>query len=279
MAFETVLNKYKGLAFTIALRIVDSREDAEEVVQDAFFKVFRFIGQYKGESKFTSWLYKIVYNTSLTKIKKKKLPTSELLPEQEDEMVALSENDALINLTSNDRDKYLREAINKLSKEDALVVTLYYLAENTIPEISEITGWQNSAIKVKLHRHPRRRQVNRQPPHPPPATLGKSPPPARPPASAGSECQPRCDRRALASVPPPPGGAPALRARKARRLTRKAGAGEERDPKARYYGSRSRRGGRRPQRTRSASWQGPIAAPHVCRPNVGSLAAARFGPG
>lgn len=152
IAFETVLNKYKGLAFTIALRIVDSREDAEEVVQDAFFKVFRFIGQYKGESKFTSWLYKIVYNTSLTKIKKKKLPTSELLPEQEEETVALSENDALINLTSNDRDKYLREAINKLSKEDALVVTLYYLAENSIPEISEITGWQNSAIKVKLHR-------------------------------------------------------------------------------------------------------------------------------
>ena len=47
MAFETVLNQYKGLAFTVALRIVDSREDAEEVVQDAFFKVFRFIGQYK----------------------------------------------------------------------------------------------------------------------------------------------------------------------------------------------------------------------------------------
>ena len=41
---------------------------------------------------------------------------------------------------------------NKLSKEDSLVVTLYYLAENSIPEISEITGWKNSAIKVKLHR-------------------------------------------------------------------------------------------------------------------------------
>ncbi len=152
MAFETVINKYTGLAFTVALRIVDSREDAEEVVQDSFFKVFRFINQYNGESKFSSWLYKIVYNTSLTKIKKKKLPTSELSYELEAEPMALSENEAWINLTRNDREKYLKEAIDKLSKEDSLVVTLYYLAENSIPEISEITGWQNSAIKVKLHR-------------------------------------------------------------------------------------------------------------------------------
>ncbi len=152
MAFETVINKYTGLAFTVALRIVDSREDAEEVVQDAFFKVFRFINQYKGESKFTSWLYKIVYNTSLTKIKKKKIPTSELPNELEVEPMAISESETWISLTRNDREKYLKEAINKLSKEDSLVVTLYYLAENSIPEISEITGWQNSAIKVKLHR-------------------------------------------------------------------------------------------------------------------------------
>jgi len=152
MAFETVINKYKGLAFTVAMRIVDSREDAEEVVQDAFFKVFRFINQYKGESRFSSWLYKIVYNTSLTKIKKKKLPTSELSNELEEGTMALSENEAWINIERSDREKYLKEAIDKLSKEDSLVVTLFYLAENSIPEIGEITGWQNSAIKVKLHR-------------------------------------------------------------------------------------------------------------------------------
>jgi len=152
VAFEYLINKYKGLAFTVALRIVDSREDAEEVVQDAFFKVFRFINQYKDDSKFTSWLYKIVYNTSLTKIKKKKLPTSELSNELEEEATALSESEAWVSLARNDREKYLKEAIDKLSKEDSLVVTLYYLAENSIPEISEITGWKNSAIKVKLHR-------------------------------------------------------------------------------------------------------------------------------
>ena len=67
-SFGYVIEKYQTLALNIALPFVKNGEDAEEIVQDAFVKVYRFIRQYNGESRFSSWLYKIVYNTALTKL-------------------------------------------------------------------------------------------------------------------------------------------------------------------------------------------------------------------
>ena len=62
-----LVDRYKDLAFTIAFRILGKREDAEEVVQDAFVKAFQNLSSFRQKAKFSTWLYRIVYNTAISK--------------------------------------------------------------------------------------------------------------------------------------------------------------------------------------------------------------------
>lgn len=152
-AFGYIVKKYQQLAFNIALSIVKNTEDAEEVVQDSFVKIYRFLGQYTGESRFSSWLYKIVYNTSLTKAKtnakillKKGEIANEIKSEKNYEDPSGYLEDRLF------KEELITEALEKLNESDRLLVTLYYYGEKTLPEISEITSWKISKCKVKLMR-------------------------------------------------------------------------------------------------------------------------------
>jgi len=70
--FSFFVSKYKNLAFSIAVRILENEQDAEEVVQDAFLAAFRSIRSFKGNSKFSSWLYRIVVNHSFNRLKKRR---------------------------------------------------------------------------------------------------------------------------------------------------------------------------------------------------------------
>src|SRR6476620_5181411 len=75
---EYLVSAYKNLAYTIAIRIVLNREDAEEVVQDAFMKAFASLSKFKKASKFSTWLYRIVYNTALTSKASKRISAVDL---------------------------------------------------------------------------------------------------------------------------------------------------------------------------------------------------------
>ncbi|WP_461790427.1 RNA polymerase sigma factor [Pedobacter sp.] len=146
---EYLVNAYRDMAYTIAVRIVGSHEDAEEVVQDSFLKAFKYLDQFKRASKFSTWLYRIIYNTALTKIGNKNNVTFEL--EDDNEYVSDGES-ALQRLTNSDRKKYLGMAIEKLKKEDQLIITLHYIADKSIAEITEIMDMKSSAIKMRLLR-------------------------------------------------------------------------------------------------------------------------------
>lgn len=152
-AFRELVDRFKSIAFMHAIRILRNREDAEEVVQDAFIKVFRSIGQFKEEAKFSTWFYRIVYNTSLTKLGKRKMNMISLDEEQENELFLYSETGKEWNqLQKQDREKYINIAISYLSTEDTIILSLYYVSENTLEEISVIVGCSKSAAKVRLHR-------------------------------------------------------------------------------------------------------------------------------
>ena len=77
-AFGELVERYQAFVFTIALRIVKVREEAEEVAQDAFIKAFQSITSYRGESKFSSWLYSIAYRKALDAIRKNKKKSREV---------------------------------------------------------------------------------------------------------------------------------------------------------------------------------------------------------
>jgi len=152
-AFRLIIREYKSQAYSIAFRIMRNAEDAEEVVQDSFLRAYKKIHQFKGDSKFASWFLKIVYNQSLTKVKKKRIDTLEINEEIDTYDRQNNFNlDGWNMIMQEEKEKYVRQALNKLPDDDALVLSLYYLSGNSIPEICEITGWTLSNAKVKLHR-------------------------------------------------------------------------------------------------------------------------------
>ncbi|WP_142683981.1 RNA polymerase sigma factor [Chitinophaga polysaccharea] len=147
-----LVNTYKDFSFTIAMSVVANNEDAEEVVQDAFLKAFASLDKFRQASKFSTWLYRIVYNTALTKLKSRRMPTISMDQSPVAEEDATTENQGWDLLKDTERKKYIALALGRLSAEDRLVLTLHYIEEKNITEIGEILGAGKSAIKMRLLR-------------------------------------------------------------------------------------------------------------------------------
>ena len=151
-AFAYLIDKYKDMVFTLAFRIVKSREDAEEVAQDSFLKAYQKLDSFKGESKFSTWLYSIVYRSSLTKIRKKKLDTTDIDSFVLDNHTEDHDFPQIEAIKNGEQEKYVKKAIENLGEKDALLITLFYLHNNSIEEIQEITDMSQSNVKVTLFR-------------------------------------------------------------------------------------------------------------------------------
>lgn len=151
-AFAYLINKYKDMVYTIAIKIVKSHEDAEEVAQDSFLKAYEKLDSFKGNSKFSTWLYTIVYRNAITKIRKKKVATSDIDEYVMDNYSEGHEFPQLEAIKNGEQQKYVREAIDRLPEKDALLITLFYMNESSVEEIEQITNLTQSNIKVKLFR-------------------------------------------------------------------------------------------------------------------------------
>ncbi len=150
--FSWFVDRYKGMAFSIAYRIVNSREDAEEIVQDAFLKAFKSLGKFRQGSKFSTWFYRIVVNTALTKTRSA-MPRPDSFDEGVvEDLLVENVDSAYHNLDTAERKAVVNDAMDRLSVEDRLLLTLYYLNENSIGEITEITGIARENVKMKLYR-------------------------------------------------------------------------------------------------------------------------------
>jgi RNA polymerase sigma factor (sigma-70 family) len=152
-AFAGLINKHKTMAYNIAYRITRNREDAEEVAQDAFVKVYHNLQQFRGESKFTTWLYKVIYNLGLSKIRKKSLSFASI--DDENFYEEGQSDDAFLDadkLTVRDRKLFVNKALDNLDESESLLITLYYMNDLPVEEISDITGLSESNVKVKLFR-------------------------------------------------------------------------------------------------------------------------------
>jgi RNA polymerase sigma factor (sigma-70 family) len=151
-AYASLVDKHKDLVFSIALKILNNREDAEEVAQDVFVKAYQSLKSFERKSKFSTWLYRIVYNAAISRTRKKKM-----------EFVAMDETlirnyteteitERVDHLDENDQRVLMEKALRRLPEEDHLLVTLFYHADNSVDEISYITGLSASNVKVRLHR-------------------------------------------------------------------------------------------------------------------------------
>jgi RNA polymerase sigma factor (sigma-70 family) len=150
-AFSQLVDKHKRMAYTLALRVVNNPEDAEEIAQDAFIKAYQSLSDFKGESKFSTWLYKIVFHVSISRLRKKQLNTVSM----DDDLrnFDVSETDHMLTrLTIEEQNNLVRTAIDKLPEDERAMITLYYLNDNSVKEITGVTGDSESNVKIKLFR-------------------------------------------------------------------------------------------------------------------------------
>lgn len=152
-AYAGLVNRYQNYVFTLALRFTKNREDAEEVSQDIFIKAYRALADFRGASKFSTWLYTIVNTTCITFLRKKRLEVQSLDNEKVFEVADNQDSGMRANLVEQkSRLAMVNQAIKMLSRDDAEVVTLFYKGEQTLEEIAQILGIEANTVKVRLHR-------------------------------------------------------------------------------------------------------------------------------
>jgi len=151
-AFAKLVNKHKQTAFNLAFRITHNREDAEEVVQDAFVNVYRNLTDFEYKSKFTTWLFRIVYNLSVSKTRRKQIVQQTIDENIADNYFIESTRSDYSLLHDNERKFYVEKVMDVLDSGDQTILTLYYQEDCPIDEIAEITGNSVSNVKVKLFR-------------------------------------------------------------------------------------------------------------------------------
>ncbi|GAA4327643.1 sigma-70 family RNA polymerase sigma factor [Flaviaesturariibacter amylovorans] len=152
-AYAGLVERYQGFVFTVVLRYVKSREDAEEVAQDVFVKAYRSLADFKGASKFSTWLYTVATTSALTWLRKKRVDTQSL----DDEAVyARADNlDGGMRadtVEQKSRAGMVNAAIRLLAPDDAQILTLFYKGEQSLDEIASVMGITANNAKVKLHR-------------------------------------------------------------------------------------------------------------------------------
>ena len=134
--YAELVTRYQNYVFTLTLRLIKSREDAEEVAQDVFVKAYRSLADFRGESKFSTWLYTIVNTTSITFLRKKKLLIHSLDDERTFEVADRRDSGLRADqVEKKSRVAMVNNAIALLSPDDAEVITLFYKAEQSLEEI------------------------------------------------------------------------------------------------------------------------------------------------
>lgn len=152
-AYAVLVDRYRSYVFTIVLRYIKGREDAEEVAQDIFVKSYRSLSSFKGDSKFSTWLYTITTTTCITFLRKKKLEVHSLDGDKVFEVADSMDSGMRANqIEQKSRVQMVNEAIAMLGPDDAQVLTLFYKGEQSLEEIAKIMGKEPNTVKVQLHR-------------------------------------------------------------------------------------------------------------------------------
>ena len=151
-SFNVIVDRYKDLVFTLALRILKHREEAEEASQDTFIKVFRSLNRFKGDSKLSTWIYKVAYFTCLDRLKKQKREQHIVAIDEFTEHQVKTIDNALDMMEKEERKEAIQDCLQLLPSNDVALLTLFYFEELSLEEIAKIVDLTANNVKVKLYR-------------------------------------------------------------------------------------------------------------------------------
>jgi RNA polymerase sigma factor (sigma-70 family) len=151
-AFAVLINRYKDMVFTLSLKMLKDREEAEEMAQDTFLKIYKSLSKFNGKSKFSTWMYKVAFNTCLDRLKKNKRlqPVSGVDAFTEQQSMSLT--NVLDSIEESERKQMIQDCLHCLPGEDSFLLTLYYFEEQSLEEIAKIFGINPNNVKIRLHR-------------------------------------------------------------------------------------------------------------------------------
>lgn len=115
--------------------------------QDAFIKAFQNLARFNREAKFSTWLYRIAFNTAISYKRKSKAVFQSI-----DDLQLGHRQEGEGNAEHDDKKKFIELALSRLNDADRLAINLFYLQEFSLEEIAEITGMQANTVKVRIHR-------------------------------------------------------------------------------------------------------------------------------
>ena len=151
-AFSEIVEMYKDLVYTLAIRLMKNPVIAEEMSQDAFIKVYKNLSKFKGESKLSSWIYRITYNTCLDELRrqKKNFNLVEINEFTENELKTI--DNALTKMEDEELQSKLKNCIDELPEKMGFLLTLYYFEDHSIKDMADVVGEKQNTVKVNLHR-------------------------------------------------------------------------------------------------------------------------------
>ena len=149
--FSLLIDIYKDRAFTLLKKMLKNEMDAEESLQDSFLKAFNSLAGFRNDSKFSTWFYRIVYNTALSMISSKKRKIQMEMSSVEDHL-DLGAADNEIYAKSENSNEYMLKIVDQLPVRNALVIILFYIDSLSLNEISKILNISLVNTKVLLHR-------------------------------------------------------------------------------------------------------------------------------
>ena len=155
-AFEQLILQYEKRIYNYCYRMTNSQEDAEDLAQEIFIKVYKNLKSFKGNSKFSTWIYRIAYNTCIDKYRKKEVATVSLTlnSDEEEKEIDLPSNDPLPEERIVSREEYdvVCECISELKPEYKNAVILRDIQNYTYDEIAEILNIHLGTVKSHISR-------------------------------------------------------------------------------------------------------------------------------
>tara|TARA_B100000508_G_scaffold140085_1_gene139992 strand:- start:85318 stop:85878 length:561 start_codon:yes stop_codon:yes gene_type:complete len=145
--FSQIIDEHKGLVYSILLRMTDDHEEANDLAQEVFVKVYQQLKQFKGKSKLSTWIYKITYFHGLSHLRKQKRWVGE-------EYYSNTESDDNIEeyMALDEMKGHVADCINRLKPIERTAITLFYLDELSVKDVAEIMSISESYVKVTVHR-------------------------------------------------------------------------------------------------------------------------------
>jgi len=152
MDFDSIVEEHSSFVYNVAYRMMGNPEDAEDVVQDAFLSAFRAFERFRGQSRITTWLYRITVNAALMKLRKTKLARTLTQTGLEDMEIVDWSNTPEKGAANSELQEKLWEGINQLEPDLRAAVVLRDVQGLSNTEAADVLELTVSALKSRLHR-------------------------------------------------------------------------------------------------------------------------------